>query len=104
MVIRVSDKTQNYSKVTKLLVKPIKNMVKGSAQPNLNLKQLSDFQFKFPPLESQARIVHTLDYLNSIYNELQLNISIELESRQKQYEYYRDKLLTFKESNESEVN
>lgn len=82
----------------------IKNMVKGSAQPNLNLKQLNDFQFNFPSLESQAKIVDTLDYFNSICDKLQSNISIELESRQKQYEYYRDKLLTFKELNESEVN
>lgn len=82
----------------------IKNMVKGSAQPNLNLKQLNDFQFNFPSLESQAKIVDTLDYFNSICDKLQSKISSELESRQKQYEYYRDKLLTFKELNESEVN
>ena len=45
-----------------------------------------------------------LDNLESTCDNLQTNISVEFESRQKQYEYYRDKLLTFKELNESGVN
>lgn len=61
-------------------------------------------QIHLPTIEQQCKIVNMLDNFEKLCEELQSNISTELESRQKQYEFYRDKLLTFKELNESEVN
>lgn len=51
----------------------------------------------FPPIEEQRRIVSILDRFNALYNDLNSGLPAEIEARQKQYEYYRDKLLTFKE-------
>lgn len=61
-------------------------------------------QIHLPTIEQQCKIVNMLDNFEKLCEELQSKISSELESRQKQYEYYRDKLLTFKELNKSEVN
>lgn len=49
-----------------------------------------------PPLEEQQRIVDILDCFYTLYNDISIRITDEIEARQKQYEYYRDKLLTFK--------
>ena len=48
-----------------------------------------------PPLELQNRIVGILDRFDAICNDLTSGLPAEIEARQKQYEYYRDKLLTF---------
>ena len=70
---------------------------KGSAQPNLNLEQLNNFKVPIPPLAEQKRIVETLERFDAICNDLTSGLPAEITARQKQYEYYRDKLLTFKE-------
>jgi len=51
-----------------------------------------------PPLAEQARIVAILDRFDALCNDLTSGLPAEIEARQKQYEYYRDKLLTFKEA------
>lgn len=75
----------------------IQKSIKGSAQPNLNLQQLNDFVIPVPPLEVQQRIVDILDRFDTLCNDISSGLPAEIEARQKQYEYYRDKLLTFKE-------
>ncbi len=50
-----------------------------------------------PPLEVQQRIVDILDRFDTLCNDISSGLPAEIEARQKQYEYYRDKLLTFKE-------
>lgn len=50
-----------------------------------------------PPLEVQQRIVGILDRFDALCNDISSGLPAEIEMRQKQYEYYRDKLLTFKE-------
>ncbi len=50
-----------------------------------------------PPLEEQRRIVEILDRFDKLCNDLTEGLLAEIEARKKQYEYYRDKLLTFKE-------
>lgn len=75
----------------------IQKSIKGSAQPNLNLQQLNDFVIPVPSLEQQQRIVDILDRFDALCNDISSGLPAEIEARQKQYEYYRDKLLTFKE-------
>lgn len=75
----------------------IQKSIKGSAQPNLNLQQLNDFVIPVPPLEVQQRIVGILDRFDALCNDISSGLPAEIEARQKQYEYYRDKLLNFKE-------
>ena len=53
-----------------------------------------------PTLDKQKEIVAILDKFDSICNDLSAGLPAEIEKRQKQYEYYRDKLLNFKDIEE----
>ena len=53
-------------------------------------------QIPVPPIEEQERIVGILDRFDALCNDLTSGLPAEIEARTKQYEYYRDKLLTFK--------
>ena len=87
-----------------LMKKYIQKNIKGSAQPNLNLQQLNDFIIPLPPLEIQKRIVHVLDNFEKICSDLNIGLPAEIAARQKQYEYYRDALLTFADKSDIIVN
>ena len=58
---------------------------------------LNKFPVPVPPIEEQRRIVDILDRFEKLCNDISDGLPAEIEARQKQYEYYRDKLLTFKE-------
>lgn len=72
--------------------------VTGGAQPKLNQKNLNSIPIPLPSLEEQRRIVSILDRFDALRNDLTSGLHAEIAARQKQYEYYRDKLLTFKKS------
>ena len=93
-----------YLLASKHLMEFAKGRVTGGTIKHLNQSIIVDFPVPLLDFENQSEIVNMLDTINALYNTLQSNISSEIESRQKQYEFYRDKLLTFKELNESEVN
>ena len=63
----------------------------GTTIKNLGLKALRNYVFPLPPLQEQQRIVSILDTFEASIQ----NLEAQLEQRQKQYEYYRNKLLTF---------
>ena len=67
----------------------------GSAQENLNLSSFSNLKIPIPSLDTQSRIVQVLDNFDTVCNDLNIGLPKEIELRQKQYEYFRDKLLTF---------
>ena len=69
----------------------------SGAMPSIRKSTLEKFKIPIPPLEIQNRIVSILDRFDSLCNDLSSGIPAEIEARKKQYEYYRDKLLTFKE-------
>ena len=48
------------------------------------------------PIETQRRLVHVLNNFDAICSDLNIGLPAEIEARRRQYEYYRDKLLTFK--------
>ena len=50
-----------------------------------------------PSLNEQRRITEALDKFHSLVNDLSSGLPAEIEARRKQYEYYRDRLLTFSE-------
>lgn len=56
---------------------------------------LLDFQVPIPPLEIQEEVVRILDSFSSLQSELEAQLDAELNLRRRQYEYYRDSLLTF---------
>ena len=77
----------------------IYQMASGSgAQPNLSSEALKKMKIAVPLLEEQERIVAILDRFDALCNDLTSGLPAEIEARKKQYEYYRDKLLTFKEA------
>lgn len=62
-----------------------------------NLSFVRNLEIPVPQLEQQQRIVDILDCFDTLCNDISNGLPAEIEARQKQYEYYRDKLLTFKE-------
>lgn len=77
----------------------VKNKVVHSSVPSIE-----QIEIPLPSLDDQQKYADILDDFYLALNKLQSELPSEIESRQKQYEFYRDKLLTFKELNESEVN
>lgn len=65
--------------------------------PSLNGCDLKTIPLNIPPLKEQEKIVNILDKFYRITTDTSEGIPAEIEKRQKQYEYYRDKLLSFKE-------
>nr|WP_255468721.1 restriction endonuclease subunit S [Corynebacterium sp. LK33] len=65
--------------------------------PQLTTPALKRVKIPVPPLEEQQRIVNILDKFDALVNDLTSGLPAEIEARRKQYEYYRDQLLTFKE-------
>lgn len=85
----------------KYLYYVLKNNIQGfrdaasgmGSLPQISLPVTEDFRIPLPPLPVQQEIVRILDN----FTELTAELTAELAARQKQYEYYRDKLLTFGE-------
>ena len=64
---------------------------------NENIEKTS---IPLPPLEEQQKIVDILDRFDKLCNDISEGLPAEIEARQKQYEYFREKLLTFKNIND----
>jgi len=65
--------------------------------PALNRKELIRLQVPIPSLTVQLKIVNVLDKFDKITNDISIGLPAEIIARRKQYEYYRDRLLSFKE-------
>lgn len=72
----------------------IQSLAKGGGVPYMNWRDIASIDFAFPQLDRQIEIVQILDQFVALLSALET----ELLSRRKQYEYYRDKLLTFPEA------
>ena len=70
----------------------------AGAVPSIRKSTLEKYIIPVPPLPVQREIVKRLDALLSMCNDITVGLPAEIEARQKQYEYYRDELLTFKEA------
>lgn len=69
----------------------------GMGNPKLMSNQMASILVPVPSLEEQARIVDVLDRFDALVNDISSGLPAEIAARRKQYEYYRDKLLTFPE-------
>lgn len=69
----------------------------NSSVTSVRKKMFEDYPISIPSLEEQERIVSILDKFDMLVNNISQGLPAEIEGRKKQYEYYRDKLLTFKE-------
>ena len=68
---------------------------KKSSVPNMNANEVKSIKIPLPPLIEQKRIVTILDKFDALVNDISIGLPAEIDARKKQYEYYRDKLLTF---------
>lgn len=64
---------------------------------SVDMKRFSNFIFAIPSLEKQREIIRRLEQFDALCHDLTAGLPAEIEGRQRQYEYYRDKLLSFTE-------
>jgi type I restriction enzyme S subunit len=64
-------------------------------QSNINGAKVKNYKIPIPPLEEQNRIVAILDKFDALVNDISVGLPAEINMRRQQYEYYRNKLLTF---------
>lgn len=75
----------------------ILGLVHEGGTPAINKSELAGLRILVPPFEEQQRIVSVLDRFDKLTNDLSSGLPAEIEARHKQYEYYRDRLLSFDE-------
>ncbi len=73
-----------------------KNNTNVSGFASVDMTAFKKYKFPIPPLEIQQEIVKILDQFSALTTDLLAGIPAEIKARKKQYEYYREKLLTFK--------
>ena len=69
----------------------------GAGQPLITGKRLKNLDVPVPSMSEQVRIAEILDKFEALVNDLSSGLPAEIAGRRKQYEYYRDKLLSFEE-------
>ena len=78
--------------------KVLNGVARGGAIKNVpSVSELKLIELPLPSLTVQKKLVNVLDNFESICTDLNIGLPAEIEARQKQYEYYRDLLLTFAE-------
>ena len=82
---------------TQLYWSQANRLVTNGGQPQFNTPALKKIRIPIPTIDEQHKVVNILDRLDKICNDISEGLPAEIVARQKQYEYYRDKLLTFKE-------
>ena len=79
-------------------IKELRKRTLVNAVPiKINKDDIGKIKLPIPPIEEQEKIVSILDRFDKLCNDLSEGLPAEIESRRKQYKYYRDKLLNFKE-------
>ena len=74
----------------------LSSFVRRASIPRLSRDSISNLIISIPSLDRQREVVEILNRFDKITNDISNGIPAEIEARQQQYEYYRDKLLTFK--------
>ena len=71
-------------------------MTQGQKLAMANLSFVRSLKIPVPPMDEQKRIAEFLDKFNAICSDLRVGLPAEITARQKQYEYYRDRLFIFR--------
>jgi type I restriction enzyme S subunit len=75
--------------------KLLRSRVRRAGIPTLDNSVVENLKIPIPPIEEQNRIVSILDKFDALVNDISAGLPAEIAARRKQYEYYRNKLLTF---------
>ncbi len=84
--------------------KTIHSMKKGYGVPHVRVKDFESYSVPIPPLSKQKEIVAILDKFDALVNDISIGLPAEITARKKQYEYYRNQLLTFKPLETQDAN
>lgn len=76
----------------------IRGLKKGSGVPHIQVKAMDAIEVCVPSFDEQHRIVDILDRLDTAVEDLSNALPAEITARRRQYEHYRDRLLTFKQA------
>lgn len=95
--ISVDERIVNYKYLYYWLVNQNRQILslKQGARGDINMSMIKSLKLPVPSLEIQSRIIQVLDNFDTVCNDLNIGLPKEIELRQKQYEYWRDKLLDF---------
>jgi len=97
LIVLISDKQQITTKFLNYVLDITEIAHSGGSIPQLTTPNVNKIRIPIPSISEQERIVKTLDKFDALVNDITIGLPAELEARRKQYEYYRKKLLTFKE-------
>ena len=102
LVLRLNDESVNSRYLYQILADDkffdynMKN-AKGAKMPRGNKNAILEYKIPVPSLPTQRKIVEILDKFDTLVNSIAEGLPCEIELRQKQYEYYRERLLSFTE-------
>ena len=77
----------------------LSQMNEAAGVPSMNQRKLNRIQIPLPSIEEQRRIADVLDRFDVLVNDISSGLPAEIAARRAQYEYYRDRLLSFPEKN-----
>lgn len=98
-LIKNTDSTINLKYIYYILsVEAPKYVNRGMGNAKLMSNVMATIKIPIPPLAVQKRIVTILDEFDSLLNDLTKGLPAEIEARKKQYEYYREQLLSFQKA------
>lgn len=80
---------------TELFQSQKRKFITGTKVRRVNAKDLAKIKIPLPPLSVQREIVEILDKFDTLTNSISEGLPKEIELRRKQYEYYRNQLLSF---------
>ena len=95
----LNPKFVSYFLRTKLFHNQIKKHISSGKISAINAKGLAQARIPVPSIQEQERIVKILDQFDALVNDISVGLPAEIEARKQQYEYYRNKLLTFEKVN-----
>ncbi len=84
-----------YVLMSKDVIMEYEKKIVGGTVKSIPMKELKNILICIPTLEKQQEIVALIDRFNTLCNNIKFGLPAEIEARHKQYEYYRDKLLSF---------
>ena len=82
---------------TEKFYKYVESFQQGASYPSISDSAVKNYEISIPPLEEQKRVVKILDKFDKLVNDITVGLPAEIELRRQQYEYYRNKLLSFED-------